>query len=329
MGYADSRTKTDVIYMKNGDKITGEVKSLQYGQLSVKPDYVLDTVILDWSKVDHIESSQVFSILMENGAQYTGTLAAGSVSGELLIRTENDTLLPNKSVVVIDELGTSLLKRLKGNIDAGLTLQRSNSQKNLIINSGISYQSENRFFHLDANSQFTSQKETNNTSQQNLSTGFYSRIHKTDWYHGGLVNLLSSSEQKIDLRSTLGYGLLRRFVSTNRNSLFGLVGLTYTLEKDSPNEGPTRNPSSLDAALALQYSNFRFNSTTLSTKAWVYPSLTNPGRVRMTLNEDIYWKIAGDFYIRIGFYDNFDNQPAGNAPKNDAGGSTSIGWSFK
>lgn len=330
IGYANSRMKTDVVYMTNGDKITCEIKSLQYGQLSIKPDYVLDTIVLDWSKVDHIESSQAFSVLMQDGTQYTGTLAASSVSREVLvIRTDKDTPLPNKRVVVINELGPSLIKRLKGNIDAGLTLQRSNSQKNLTVNSGLSYQSDKRIFHLDATSQFTTQKETSNTKQQNLSAGFYSRIHQTDWYHGGLVNLLSSSEQKIDLRSTVGYGLLRRFVSTNRNNLFGLAGLTYTLEKDTPYAGPTRNPSSLDAALAVQYSNFRFDSTTLSTKAWVYPSLTNAGRVRMTLNEDIYWKIAGDLYMRVGIYDNFDNEPAGEAPKNDAGGSTSVGWSFK
>jgi hypothetical protein len=61
---AGSRARTDIVYMKNGDRITCEVKSLAYGQLSVKPDYILDTVVLDWSKVEHIESSQVFSVLI-------------------------------------------------------------------------------------------------------------------------------------------------------------------------------------------------------------------------------------------------------------------------
>ena len=327
---AGSRAKTDIVYMKNGDRITCEVKRLEYGQLSVKPDYVLDTVVLDWSKVDHIESSQVFSVLMQNGTQYTGKLVADSAMGGVLtIRAETDTRVANRHVAAISQLGPSFLKRLKGNIDIGLTVQGSDSQENLAIDSGLSYQSDKHVFTLDVNSQYSSQKETNNTRQQTLSTGLYSRIRETNWYQGGLMNLLSSSQQKIDLRSTMGYGLMRRLLSTNRNSLLGLAGLTYTLEKDSPEEGSTKNPSSLDSALAIQYSNFRFDSTTFSTKAWVYPSLTNQGRVRMTLNQDIYLKLAHDFYLRLGFYDNFDNQPAAGAPKNDAGGSTTIGWSFK
>ena len=33
---AGTRKKTDVIYMKNGDRITCEIKKLEYGQLEVK-----------------------------------------------------------------------------------------------------------------------------------------------------------------------------------------------------------------------------------------------------------------------------------------------------
>ncbi|HEX3469662.1 MAG TPA: DUF481 domain-containing protein [Silvibacterium sp.] len=330
IAHADSRTKTDIVYMMNGDKITCEVKSLQHGQLAVEPDYVLDTMIVDWSKVDHIESSQGFVILMQDGTQYTGTLGLDSKNkASLIIRSEKDETLPNQDVVVIGELGPSFLKRLRGNVDVGFTAQRANSQRDLSVQTGLSYQSDKHIFSLQGNSQFTSQQKTNNTSQHSLSNAFYSRIRETNWYQASLANFLSSSEQKIDLRSTFGYGLARRFISTNHNGLFGLAGLSYTQERDSPQEGSTLHPSSLDTVLGVQYSNFRFDSTTLSTKAWVYPSLTNAGRVRMTFNQDIYWKIIGDFYLRFSFYDNFDNQPAIGAPKNDLGGSTSVGWSFK
>ena len=48
-GYASSRTKDDIVYMKNGDKITGEIQSLVQGQLSVKPDYASSSIVLDWN----------------------------------------------------------------------------------------------------------------------------------------------------------------------------------------------------------------------------------------------------------------------------------------
>ena len=78
----------------------------------------------------------------------------------------------------------------------------------------------------------------------------------------------------------------------------------------------------------MQYSTFRFDSTTFDTAVWVYPSLTSPGHVRLTLNQDIYYKFLGDFYIRISLYNNYDNRPVVGAPANNLGGSTSVGWSF-
>ena len=232
---ADNRTKTDIVYMMNGDKITCEVKGLQHGQLSVKPDYVLDTMTVDWSKVDHIVSSQGFVIRTQDGTQYTGTLGLDSKNkASLIVRSEKEETLHNNDVVVIGELGPSFLKRLSGNVDAGINFQRANSRRNVTVQTGLSYQSEERIFSLQGNSQFTSQQKTNNTSQQSLSNAFYSRIRETNWYHAGLANFLSSSEQKIDLRSTFGYGLARRFISTNHDSLFGLAGLSYAQEKDSP-----------------------------------------------------------------------------------------------
>ena len=46
-----ARESTDVIVMKNGDHITGKIKSLDSGVLSVSLDYVDGTISVDWSKV--------------------------------------------------------------------------------------------------------------------------------------------------------------------------------------------------------------------------------------------------------------------------------------
>ena len=48
----------------------------------------------------------------------------------------------------------------------------------------------------------------------------------------------------------------------------------------------------------------------------------------MTFNQNIYYKFLGDFYVRVSFYDNYDNQPVVGAPTNNIGGTTTLGWSF-
>lgn len=325
---ASSRQKTDIVYMRNGDKITGEIQSLEKGQLSVKPDYTTSSFIIDWAKVDHLKSSQLFVITNPKGVSYTGTLSTGPEKHAIVIVEASKTTLPHESVVEISELGSTFLKRMRGNIDLGTSFAQSNGQKNLTLQTGLTYQSEKNIFSLNSNSQFTSQKETSDTNETTVKTAFFRQLRTSDWYAGGIANFLSSSEQQIALVSTLGGAAARRIIFTNKTNLSAIGGLGYTVQRNSSGAVSTGSTHSLDSAVAVQYSTFRFDSTTFDTSLWLYPSLTTPGHLRMTLNQDVYYKFLGDFYLSVGFYDNYDNQPVVGAPANNAGVSTAIGWSF-
>ena len=328
LGFADVRSKSDIVYMKNGDKITCEIKSLEKGQLTVKPDYTSSSIVLDWEKVDHVESSQDFVVTDPKGTVYSGSIRHDEETKDLTILGSDTTRLPNLSVVQIEELGNSFWRRMRGNIDLGLSFAKSNDQKNVSLQSGLYYQSREHLFSLDSNSQFTSQQETNDTNETNVKTALYKELRRSNWYYGGIANFLSSTAQQIDLRSTLGGGLAKRIIFTNRTNLNAVGGLALTVERDAPGTTSTARTKALDSSFAVQYSTFRFDSTTFNTALWIYPSLTSPGRVRFTVNQDVYYKFLGDFYIRMSFYDNFDNQPVVGAPSNNLGGSTSVGWSF-
>jgi hypothetical protein len=69
-----AREKTDVIVMKNGDRMTCQVKGLDAGVLSVSFDYIDGTTSVQWSKVARLESNQLFIVKTEDGSVYTGTL---------------------------------------------------------------------------------------------------------------------------------------------------------------------------------------------------------------------------------------------------------------
>jgi hypothetical protein len=328
LSVASSRTKTDIVYMNNGDKITGEIQSLQQGQLNVKPDYTNASFAIDWAKVDHLESTQEFIVTDPHGVTHAGSITAGVTSKSVAIVNTKTTTLPHNSVIQIQELGTTFLKRFSGNIDVGTSFAKSNSQTNLTVQAGLAYQSTKHILTFNSNSQFTSQQKTNNTSETTVKFGAYQQLRESSWYFGGLANFLSSSEQKIDLRSTYGLGLAKRIIFTNRTNLNAIGGLGYTVERDDTGTNGKTHSQSLDAPFAVNYSTFRFNSTTFSTSVWVYPDLTSPGHVLMTLNQDIYYKFFSDFYVSISFYDNYDNRPVAGAPDNNLGASTTVGWSF-
>ena len=56
-----AREKSDAIVMRNGDRLTCEIKGLDFDILSVSLDYASGPVSINWGKVDHIESKQLSS----------------------------------------------------------------------------------------------------------------------------------------------------------------------------------------------------------------------------------------------------------------------------
>src|SRR5271157_5041068 len=76
-----ARASTDVIVMKNGDRLTGEIKGLNDGVLYMSMEYILGTSSVQWSKVARLESKQLFLVKTEDGSVYTGTLHTSNTPG--------------------------------------------------------------------------------------------------------------------------------------------------------------------------------------------------------------------------------------------------------
>jgi hypothetical protein len=326
---ASSRLNTDIVVMKNGDKMTCEIRSLNQGQLTIKQDYANSTVVLDWEKVDYIQTNQPFVIVNTKGNASSGVLSESHDDRIVRVSGNETSSIAHNDVVSIEQTGETFIRRLQGSIDLGTSFAKSNSQKNLTLQSDLTYQATTHFFSLSSSTQFTSQQKTNDTSETTVKTEYFRQLRKSRWYSGGIANFLSSSEQQIDLRTTLGAALAVRPIYTNKTNLSFIGALAYTVEKDASNTTSPTNANSIDSAVAVQYSTFRFDSTSFDTNLWIYPSLTSPGRVRVTLNQDIYFKFYKDFYFRASFYNNYDNRPVIGAPSNNLGASSSVGWSFR
>src|SRR5271169_6788735 len=115
-----ARDKTDVIVMKNGDRLTGEIKGLDSGVLYVNMDYILGTSSVQWSKVDHIESKQLFLVKTEDGSVYSGTLSTATSTGgrpvqiEVIETPEHKVTLDRVQIVQMDETSERFWQRFNG-----------------------------------------------------------------------------------------------------------------------------------------------------------------------------------------------------------------------
>src|SRR5512137_360093 len=70
---ASAREKTDVVTLKNGDRITCEIKSLMRGMLTVKTDS-MSTVQIKWPDIESISSKHLFTLQDTAGQIFVGSL---------------------------------------------------------------------------------------------------------------------------------------------------------------------------------------------------------------------------------------------------------------
>ena len=121
--------KTDSVWIKNGDRITGEVKSLSRALLKYSTDD-LGTIYIEWDKVVRISSKATFEVQVNTGQKYYGSLGKAS-NGWVAIGLDTLSLF---HIVAITPIRQGLIDRVDGYLDLGFSFQKAN--KTLQLTSG-------------------------------------------------------------------------------------------------------------------------------------------------------------------------------------------------
>ena len=328
---ASARRDDDVVILKNGDRITGEIKRLQRGELSLYASYMTEAVHLDWSKVERLESKSKFLIFLTNGSVFTGSIQvvseAGLVDQNFLIGVDNERLKVKQSdVIKITPAEERFWHHLEGSVDFGFNFTSGNSQYQAELLASTTYRRGDHSLTASVDTVFSGQTKGSSTARKQF-TFDYSKQLTPKYYVGGLVDLLSSDQQSLELRTSAGGLIGRNLRRTERTrwSVFG--GVVGAREKYSSTTSQSQT-TDVAAITGVDFLTFRFTKTDIRSRLVMYPSLTTPGRVRMQATSYLRIKIARDFFWGFHIYENFDNKPPIPANKNDLGISTSLGWKF-
>lgn len=328
---AMASNKDDVVVLKNGDRLTGEIKGLQRGELRIKADYMAEAVRLDWSKIQSIESKSTFMIWLVDGKLVTNVMRLlptnSSETANFVIGSPSDVIRVNQlDVIRITPTERGFWKRLEGSIDLGFSFTSGNDQYQTQLAATTTYRTGVHSFTAAIDSSLSGQTE--GTSQTRHQFTFdYRRQLNDRWYVGGLFDLLSSDQQSLDLRTSAGGVIGRNLKQTEHTRLSVYAGVVGTREHYSAEVGQPRTTNA-DALAGVDFLTFRFSRTDITSRFTLFPSLTTPGRMRIQGNSDLRIKIVKDLWLGFHLYENFDSKPPVRADKNDLGVSTSIGWKF-
>ncbi len=327
--WLEARPRIDVIHLKNGDRLTCEIKGLDQGQLTVKTDYTVGTFLIDWDAVESLESPQLFEVELQNGTVLVGHLEKKQADSPISIIADGESRrVSQPDVIWLTQEEPGTLGKMDLTVDYGFNFAQANSTVNSNLAVSADYFTTLWQISNDSNFVFNGQADADDSSREQINNSIKRRLRWQHWFAGGLVNFLSNSTQELDLRTTLGGGLGREFIHTNKTLLSGLVGGSYSRESYSQDSGQTSG-NSADLLLELTYSWFRFDFSGFDFHVLVHPSMTDLGRVRIDLNTSYSLIVLGDnLQWKISFYDNYDSRPPTDVSKNDSGISTSVGWKF-
>jgi|SRR5436190_11234492 len=325
---AFAKRKDDVVVLKNGDRITGEIKKIQYGTLYFKPGYALQNVEIDWTRVGQLDSLDRFNVVLTNGMVHTGLIHKMPTSDDFTITTGQTVVSVSRSEVIrVQPTEDSRWKQMTGSIDFGFSLASDNRQTQSQLGAVASYLGERNTVGLNLTSNLSSQNDGANTSRNSFTFDYGRRISEK-WSATFLTNLLASSQQELDLRTSVGGGVGRILIRTANTRSLVSGGLLFNRERYSPETGLQPLSKTAEAWLSLAFTHFRFKVFDLDTRLTAYPNLTTRDRVRVNSESNVRWEFVKDWYWNLRIYENFDSHPPIVAPKNDFGVTTSFGWTF-
>jgi hypothetical protein len=328
-----ARNKNDVVVMKNGDRLTCEIKGLEDGVLSVSLDYVDGTVSLQWSKVARLESAQKFIIKTQDGSVQSGTLvsteavAAQPLKIQIEEKGAKTAVVEARQVVKITQTSERFWQRFNGAIDFGIDHSKGNDATQYSLGAETSYIRERWAAMSSFNSNLSANSGSTTSTRQQVDISAYRLLPWNNYFYEGIGSFLQSSVQGITLQTSLGGGIGRFFKNTNRFTIAVTGGLAWQNIAYQPSLAiPDQNATA--ALIAAQFKVFKFKRTNLSLASSVFPVLSEPGRVRYGTNASYYLKLFSNLSWNISFYGNWDNEPPRHLSGSDYGSSSGVRWTF-
>ncbi len=321
MGTAEAQ-KTDSVWIRNGDRITGEVKSLSRGLLKYSTDD-LGTVYIEWDKVDRISTTTIVEVRLASGRKFYGPLTLAP-TGRLVL---GEVTLQLSEIVGMTPIQGEFLARLNGYFDLGFSFQKAHGAVQLSTGARVQYRGPSAETTLDLTGFIEDREDAAKSSR--LSTSLTERLFLSNrWSTGFVVGYDRNDELDLAGRARLvGFGT-RMLAQSNHIEFLASGGVVLNRERYFTTDSTA---TGFEGLLSAAFRAFRYDQPKLdvSLTSQAYPSFVVQGRVRLQNDLRVSYELLKDFMLTGTLFDTYDSKPpVAGAPKNDYGTTLAITWTY-
>ena len=323
--------KTDTVLLVNGNAITGEIKSLDFGVLKYSTDS-MGTVSIDWEDIVSITTKQTLQVEVTNGTFYFGRLDTADDRFEIKVRTlSEDVDLHTSRIVKMTPIDVeeNFFQRLDGSVSFGFDTDKASEVTTLRTAADVSLRTQRYLVGLSATFNITDQPGSDPESQtqrrENIRLN-YQRFRGNRWFTDWTVGWERHDELGILSRYSGSGSLGRYLVQTNRNQFSLTAGLNLTRESFIGSDESTVNKEGKFQIRYLHRNLDPEGHITLTSN--VYPLLEDFSTYRVETDLIFRREFIDDLYFDVTLSSSYNSTPPTGAEKSDYSLTTSIGYSW-
>jgi putative salt-induced outer membrane protein YdiY len=322
------------VSLKNGDRLSGSIVSMDGKTLVLKTTYAGDITIA-WDAVDQFTSEQPLVVTKSNQQTLTGTVK--NQGADYVVTTAQGQQTLQKSDVAVmrspadqaayeKSLHPGPLEGWTGGGNFGLALARGNSDTtNVALGFDATRKTTTDQWVINAASIYTTDGSTSATTANSFQGlirydhNLTKRVFLYGAFAGGYDEL-----QDLNYRIMPSGGIGFHAIATDRTTLDLLAGLGYT--RESYSTGLTRNL--FTATVGDEFTYKLGARTTIMQNLYYLPSLNDTSNYRITGNFGIATKLNGWMTANLLFNDRYNSQPVLGNKNNDILFTTGLGFTF-
>jgi putative salt-induced outer membrane protein YdiY len=319
--------KTDAVLLLNGNTITGEIKSLDFGVLRYSTDS-MGTVSIDWEDIVSITTKQTLQVEVSDGTRYFGTLDSADDRFSIKVKTMvGDVDLHTSQIVrmVAIDAEESFWERLDGSFALGFDSEKASDVTTLRTTADVTYRTRKYLVGLQATVNNTNQAEDETRNRTNI-RGNYQRFRGNRWFTDWFTGWERHDELGIQSRLSGGGALGRYLVQTNRNQLSVTGGLNITHTSFTGEDASTETA---EGRIQVRYLHRNLDpeaNVTFTTN--IFPLLEDLSEYRAESELIFRREFIEDLFFDVTLSHSYTTNPPTDASKTDYTLTTSIGYSW-
>ena len=303
----------DRVYLKNGDRITGEIQEIWDEDVVIEPVYDDDTQIsISIDEVAYIESDRDFEVTLNSGREFLAKPAGQTEDGDQIFEVDGSPMLLRLSDLrELDEVEDYF--DWESHIDINASLNKGNTDNlsaKFFADTNLKL-GDHR--HIASLTLYREEENGDSTKEQDLLRYDYNWLFDEPWF---LATSFSAERDPIkDLDHRLVFGLLlgRDIWDLPKRELSIQLGPGYLTEKTD--DGTEDSVAGLWAVRVRQdllkddlelYHNHSVNSAFSGNTNTIFKTTTG---LRFEITDLLYWTVSLDY--------NYETDPASDADNED------------